>query len=84
MAKGNSKGATSGSVGKSSEHKVAILNALNALQECHENGSDLWTSIEKAKQDIESETREEVLLEKRRILAEEFKKELAEALSPQK
>jgi hypothetical protein len=60
------------------------LNALNSLQECHEKGSDLWTNIEKAKKEIESETREDVLLEKRRILAEEFKKELAEALSPQK
>jgi hypothetical protein len=84
VAKGNSKSATPGSVGKSSEHKVAILNALNALQECHEKDGEMWTTIEAAKQGIESETREDVLLEKRRILGEEFKKELADVFDAPK
>ena len=84
MAKGNSKSATPGSVGKSSEHKVAILKALASLQECHEKDSELWTNIENAKQAIEAETREEVLLEKRRILGEVFKKELSEVFDDKK
>jgi hypothetical protein len=44
----------------------------------------MWTTIEAAKQGIESETREDVLLEKRRILGEEFKKELADVFDAPK
>jgi hypothetical protein len=80
MAKDNRKGPASRSVGNTSEHKVLILKALNSLQEVHQKGSEVWTAIDKAKKEIESETDEKILLAKRTILCEEFKKEMGSIL----
>lgn len=66
------------------DHKAAILNALNALQEVHTKGDEVWTDIENAKKDIGKEKNEEVLKAKRLILYEEFKKELDQILPEEK
>ena len=83
MAKSNGKSPAQGSVGNSSEHKIAILAALSSVQECHVQGSTLWLIIDKAKKEIEAETDEGILKAKRSILYEEFKKEM-DAAFPEK
>jgi hypothetical protein len=84
MAESNSKGSASGSVGKSNEHKAAIFKALNLLQDCHKKGSELWNLIENAKLEVEKDTSEAILLEKRKILRDEFKRELDDLLEAKK
>jgi len=84
VAKDNSKSTAPGSVGNASDHKVAIIKALNTIQECHPEGSELWITIDKAKKEVEQDTDEVMLAAKRKILYEEFKKEMDSALTPDK
>jgi hypothetical protein len=66
------------------EHKAAIIKALQALQDCHPKGSDIWDGIEKAKADANAETDAEKLKAMRVILAEEFKKDVDAFLTTEK
>lgn len=81
VAKDNSKNPTQGSVGGAPEHKQAIIVALRSIQECHKKTSETWTLVENAIKSIEKETNPEVLLAKRKILLELFKKEINTTLS---
>ena len=86
VAKSNGKKPTQGSVRgtTSEEHKAAILKALQALQDCHKKGGDLWNDIEKTKETAAAETDIEKLKAMRLILAEEFKKDVDEFLTADK